>query len=252
MLIVSCRALSIITDDYDSENSSFEHPQPPKSAKDAQSSLTPGISQALNRLDLAGKYHGDTSLLLCLSSQSTWNKVSQDYLNFVYPLIPVVHIPTFLAAVDENRAASNVSFSCLQLSIFSIVIAMVPQRFEHYKNLDETLYYNYNITNKWQAVNQSHDIFDLIKASTFYDNPTMETWATTYLFGAAYACLNNPARSNLYRSHAYTIMLSMNFHLVNSYIGLNFIETQLRKKAMWMTLTGLMFVHVSPLIYLTC
>jgi hypothetical protein len=171
--------------------------------------------------------------------------VNQDFLTYVYPLIPVVHIPTFLSSLEAHRTLPSRLFACLQASIFAIVNALLPSRFEHYKAVDPTLGRNSSIPDKVQAVFRAHNVFDLIKGPEFQDKPSVTSWATMYLFGAAYASLNLLHRSVMFRSHTYAIMLSMNLHLVKSYAGLNHIETQLRKKAMWLTLTGVMLVCAS-------
>ncbi|KAL2837703.1 hypothetical protein BJY01DRAFT_251328 [Aspergillus pseudoustus] len=205
---------------------------------------TPGTLGELNPLEILQTYRGDTSLLYCLCSASTWDLVNQDYLDYVYPLIPAVHIPTFLSSLEAHRILPNGPFACLQVSIFAIVTALLPSRFEHYKAVDPTLGHNRSITDKVQAVFRAHEIFDLIKGPELQDEPSLTSWATMYFFGASYACINFPHRSVLFRSYTYAIMLSLNLHLVKSYVGLNYIEDQLRKKAVWMTLTGLIHSQV--------
>ncbi|KAL2783959.1 hypothetical protein BJX66DRAFT_317502 [Aspergillus keveii] len=205
---------------------------------------TPGAFDGPNPLEILQTYRGDASLVYCLCSPSTWDIVNQDFLTYVYPLIPAVHIPTFLSSLEAHRTLPSRLFACLQASIFAIVNALLPSRFEHYKAVDPILRRDSGITDKVQAVFRTHDVFDLIKGPELQDKPSLTSWATMYLFGAAYASLNLLHRSGMFRSHTYAIMLSMNLHLVKSYAGVNPIETQLRKKAMWLTLTGVIHSQV--------
>jgi hypothetical protein len=123
----------------------------------------------------------------------------------MYPLIPAVHTPTFLSSLEPHRTIPHGPFACLQALIFAIVNALQPSRFEHYKAVDPTLARNGGITDKLQAVFRA---LDLIKGPELQDEPSM--------------------------------IISMNLHLVKSHSRLNPIETQLRKKAVWLTLTGAM------------
>ncbi|KAL3483617.1 hypothetical protein BJX62DRAFT_244733 [Aspergillus germanicus] len=212
------------------------HSSPPES--------TPGASDASNPLEILQTYRGDASLVYCLCSPSTWGLVSQDFLTYVYPLILAVHIPTFLSSLAAHRTLLNRLFACLQASIFAIVNALLPSRFDHYKAVDPTLGRNDRITDKVHAVFRANDVFGLIKGPELQDEPNLTCWATVYLFGAAYTSLNLLHRSVMFRSHTYTIMLSMHLHLIKSYAGLNPIETQLRKEAVWLTLTGVIHSQV--------
>ncbi|KAL3465717.1 hypothetical protein BJX64DRAFT_285320 [Aspergillus heterothallicus] len=205
---------------------------------------TPRAFDRPNPLEILQIHRGDASLVYCLCSPTTWDLVNQDFLTYVYPLIPVVHIPTFLSSLEAHRTLPDRLFACLQASIFAIVNALLPSRFEHYKAVDPTLGCNASITNKVSAVLHAHEVFDLIKGPELQDESSLTSWATMYLFGAAYASLNLLHRSIMFRSHTYAIMLSMNLHLIKSYAGLNPIETQLRKKAVWLTLTGVIHSQV--------
>jgi hypothetical protein len=158
---------------------------------------------------------GDASIVYCLCSPSTWDLLNQDFLTYVYPLIPAVHTPTFLSSLEAHRTIPHGPFACLQTSIFAIVHALLPSRFKHYKAIDPTLARNGGITDIVQAVFRAHDVFDLNKGPELQDEPSMTSWATMYLFGAAYASLSLLHRSVMFRSRTYAIMLSMNLHLGN-------------------------------------
>jgi len=69
-------------------------------------------------------------------SQVVLDAAVQDYLKYLYPVIPVVYIPSFLADLKEDRHACDASALCLLISLCALVGSMLPRRFCSYENLD--------------------------------------------------------------------------------------------------------------------
>ena len=56
----------------------------------------------------SGRYPTDE-----LCSRATLRLILNDYLDLVYPLIPVVHIPTFISRLHSERDVHDEDFLCL-------------------------------------------------------------------------------------------------------------------------------------------
>ncbi|KAK4494219.1 hypothetical protein PRZ48_014517 [Zasmidium cellare] len=151
-----------------------------------------------------------------------------------------MHIPTFLDQVKANRPTASRNFVCLQLALLSVVLAVVPDTFDRYKSVDTI--FRSRFLSKVEAVEAAQTTFDIVKGPDFFDQASLPAWATAYLFGVAYSYLQMPGRSSIYGCQAYSLALSMRVHVPRCYEGLDHITSQMRKRVLWMTLTGIMRV----------
>lgn len=176
------------------------------------------------------------STIPSLCSPELMRTALRDYLELLYPTIPVVHIPSFLIDLDANRHAIDASFLCLTFSLFALVVAMLPRKFEHYRNIDSG--FGLEFADRRQLVDRVHSLVLENQAVDYFDDLTTTKWASAHTRMTAYACLGFWSRAAMLRAEAETIVLELKCHRVSSYAGLDKIETQLRKKIFWMTLTA--------------
>lgn len=169
---------------------------------------------------------------------STWTLVQSDFLRHVYPLLPVVHVPTYLRDMQAHNAVQLCSMTCLRLSTLAAVISIVPDRFDQYQSHDS--HFKENFHTKLDAVETAEKLFDQVRGSNFYDDPTTDKWAALKLLGAAYSYLRMSERAGLYRLLSYEFALRLEVHIIKSYAGLDPREMQLRKRVLWISLTGMM------------
>jgi hypothetical protein len=175
-------------------------------------------------------------IVVSLCSEQLMDTAIRDYLHHLYPLLPVIHIPSFLQHLDSGRHTTNVPFLCLLLSLFALVCSMLPRRFEHYRALDPD--FGDEFTHRRQVLDRVQSLIHKIQGPDYFDDLTLVKWASAYCRMSACAYLGLVSRAMILRSEAETVLLQLNCHRVGSYTGLNEIEAQLRKKAFWMMVTA--------------
>lgn len=164
-------------------------------------------------------------------SQVVFDEIMKNYIDIIYPLLPVVHLPTFDSDLRALRYNSDRDFLCFVLSMCAAVVAILPGKFPGYKQSDR----NFTYCSRLDAVENICAILNRLKKPDYYDSPTFEKWATTHLLGRAFIYLGYRKRLLYYHAEAQAFMLDLEFHRIKSYANLNQIEIQLRKKAFWLT-----------------
>jgi hypothetical protein len=178
------------------------------------------------------------SPIVSLCSKELMDIALRDYLRLLYPMIPIIHIPSFLRHVESGRQLTDAPFSSLLFSLFALVISMLPRRFEHYKAIDSD--FGHEFSHRRQVVDRVHVLLLGIQGPDYFDDLTLVKWASTYCRMAAYAYLGLFSRAKMLRAEADTMIVELKCHRIASYAGLDEIEAQLRKKAFWMMMTARM------------
>jgi hypothetical protein len=62
-----------------------------------------------------------------------------DYLEFLYPLIPVVHRPSFRHDLLRNRDVNDKDFLVLIISLCAVTVGNMPRRFREYRAFKPSL-----------------------------------------------------------------------------------------------------------------
>jgi hypothetical protein len=158
----------------------------------------------------------------------------EDYLNIIYPLIPVVHRPSFRQALQEDRDCDDSCFLGLILAITAVVIATLPSRFQHYRSLSTPLRFQ----SRQETVSICADRIMKLRTYTYFDEINFQKFAISYLLYIAFLQLRNHNRSRMMDVEAMQIARLLNLHCISEYEGLNRIETQLRKKGFWLIFYG--------------
>ncbi|KAJ5737711.1 uncharacterized protein N7483_002836 [Penicillium malachiteum] len=139
-----------------------------------------------------------------ICDRGLFREIMNDYLDYVYPMVPVVHRPSFKKALCEEQ---DEGFSALTVSIASLVVATMAGRFQTYRNHNTPL--------------------------RFSSRKEMK-FAISYLFYAAFLQLGDHNWSRMLSVEAFQLARLLNLHRISEYRGLNCIETQLRKKGFWL------------------
>jgi hypothetical protein len=221
---------------YDSE----PNPEEPTADRSSRHDDFPGVhSDELSpRSGRAISRPHPGSQIVSLCSKELMDTALQDYVRLLYPMIPVIHIPSFLRHVESGRQLTDAPFSSLLFSLFALVISMLPRRFEHYKTIDSD--FRNEFSHRRQVVDRVHVLILGIQGSDYFDDLTLVKWASTYCRMAAYAYLGLFSRAKMLRAEADTMVVELKCHRIASYAGLDEIEAQLRKKAFWMMMTARM------------
>ncbi|KGO43055.1 Transcription factor, fungi [Penicillium expansum] len=161
----------------------------------------------------------------------------QDYLEYIYPMVPIVHRPSFRKALQEDQDREDDGFLALILSIAALVVATMRSRFQAYQSDPYCL----RFSSRKEFIHFCYQKVMGLRTSSYFDELNFQKFAVPYLFFAAYLQLGDHNWSRMLSVEAMQIARLLNLHRISDYDGLNCIETQLRKKGFWLMFYG--FVH---------
>ncbi|KAJ8114437.1 hypothetical protein OPT61_g3684 [Boeremia exigua] len=104
--------------------------------------------------------------------------IVDDYLASIYPLIPVVHRPSFLLNLEQNRDIYDNDFLGLLISICAVVIGLLPSRFDHYRMFTSGSLCAHS---RIEIVDRCYHLLNRLRGADFFDNVGFDKWAISYL-----------------------------------------------------------------------
>ncbi|PYH97186.1 hypothetical protein BO71DRAFT_468972 [Aspergillus ellipticus CBS 707.79] len=158
----------------------------------------------------------------------------QDYLDYIYPLVPIVHRPSFRQALRENRDGEDPGFLALVIAIAAVVVATMPSRFLSYRSYSPPL----RFASRREMARCCYDKIMGLRDSTYFDQINFQKFAISYLLYATFRQLGDHNTSRMLDVEATQIARLLNLRRISEYEGFNCIETQLRKKGFWLILYG--------------
>ncbi|KAI4853971.1 hypothetical protein E4T44_00503 [Aureobasidium sp. EXF-8845] len=169
-----------------------------------------------------------------LVSCASFSTIMQDYLDVLYALIPVVHVPTFVEDLRNERQYHDLTFQMFCLAICACIFGILPYKFEDYIDQDVNIKYK----DRRAAIADIHRAIIVVRPLEYYDDLSHEKWAINFLMSVTNAHLGHRNRAKLLFAECSTILTELGMHRVTSYRGLDHVETQLRKKAFWLSFIG--------------
>jgi len=167
-------------------------------------------------------------------SEAVFDTIIQDYLTVIYPLVPVIHCPTFQRDLKDERHLKDVTFQSLCLTICGLVLGTIPHKFEEYRLIDGSLRY----ANRREAVKHIHGLILQSRPDDYFDKLSQEKWAISYMMSTTVGHFGHEKRSKMYYAETNAIGMELGIHQVSSYNALNHIEAQLWKKSFWLSFTS--------------
>ncbi|KAF4331918.1 hypothetical protein FBEOM_14302 [Fusarium beomiforme] len=163
--------------------------------------------------------------------------ILNDYATYVYPLIPVIHRPTFELDLDSNRDMHDLDFLALIISLCAVTVSLLPSRFQTYRTFSSPLPFQ----TRSEMADHCYKLNQSFRDTRYFDTVSHQKWASTYLLGVAF---HQTVNNNLWRMlevESMQLLRLLEVQHLSSYTGLNAIEIQLRKKAFWLMFYG--YVH---------
>lgn len=188
----------------------------------------PGMSPAL---DQQHTYPTDE-----LCSRPLLLLILNDYLDLIYPLVPVVHRPTFRASLAAARDVDDAEFLALIIAIAALTVGLLPSRFPVYRqSMSSALAARFKT--RMAMINCCMDMCMRLRylTPTYWDQVSHRKWAVCYLLSVGCFQTGQTNRSRMLEVESMQIGRLLGFHRIADYDGLNLIEKQLRKKAFWLT-----------------
>ena len=115
-------------------------------------------------------------------SRELFRRIMSDYLELLYPVVPVVHRPSFTRDLDRGRDSHDSDFFLLLLGICALTLAIAASRFEQYRIIDPTL----SFQSPEAMINHCYDLFICHREATYYDEVSHTKWGVAYCFVTAF------------------------------------------------------------------
>ncbi|KAJ5589945.1 beta-glucosidase [Penicillium hetheringtonii] len=165
-----------------------------------------------------------------LCNRGLFKILMQDYLDRLYPLVPIVHRPSFREALRKDQDCEDEGFYAVTLGIAALVVATLASNFSVYKSHAQPL----QLSSRKEFVHSCYKKAVLMRSWSYFDQLNFQKFAVSYLFSAAFLQLGDQNWSRMLSVEAMQIARLLKMHLITNYEGLNCIETQLRKKGFWL------------------
>jgi hypothetical protein len=156
--------------------------------------------------------------------------IMNDYLEYIYPMVPVVHRPSFQKALQEDRDQEDDGFLALTLSIAALVVATMTSKFQAYRSRP----YPLKSASRKEFIHCCYQKVIGLRTSSYFEELNFQKFAISYLFFAAFLQLGDHNWSRMLSVEAMQLARLLGLHQISDYEGLNCIETQLRKKGFWL------------------
>lgn len=157
-----------------------------------------------------------------------------DYITSLYPLIPLVHRPSFRKSISANEDANNQDLFGLVVAICATVVGNMPSRFAAYRRSKPFLPYQ----SRKDFIHHAHTLLLDMRGPDYFDQISFQKFATSYLFVIAFFQIGQVNRSRMTEVECLQLGRMLDLHRITEYRGLNHIETQLRKKGFWLVFYG--------------
>ncbi|TDZ53078.1 hypothetical protein CTRI78_v007188 [Colletotrichum trifolii] len=155
-----------------------------------------------------------------------------DYLDLIYPLVPVVHRPSFRHDLANNRDLTDPDFFALLMSLVALTIGLLPSRFSVYRSVDPEAGIRFDT--RTAMINCCADMCTRQRDASYWDQISLRKWVVSYVLSVACFQTGQVNRSRMFDVEWLQLSRLLGLHRISEYEGLNCIETQLRKRAFWL------------------
>lgn len=177
-----------------------------------------------------------------LCSTDVFRSIIDDYLELVYPLLPLVHRPTFRTLVEADAYVTDPAFFRLCLAVCAVTVASIPRKFDEYGRS------RYNDVGA--MVDRACHVVLLSRISSepeWQNRPSMSTMVVSIMLTMASHYAGRPNQGWGYASEAIQFFRALELYRKEGYENLSMLERELCKRAFWILYIIQMFVDPSIL-----
>ncbi|KAM0424300.1 hypothetical protein ACHAPT_010446 [Fusarium lateritium] len=156
--------------------------------------------------------------------------IMTDYIERIYPLVPIVHLPTFRSELATNHDINDLDFSCLIIALSALTVGLLPSRFDAYHVIAN------RFGTRTAMINYCSQMCLRLRPADYWDHLSHCKWAVAFALSMGVFQTGQTNQSRMFEAEAMQIARLLEIHRISEYEGLNAIETQLRKKAFWLQL----------------
>ena len=163
-----------------------------------------------------------------LCDAAVFRAILGDYLDLVYPLIPLVHRPSFCALVDANVYTKDPAFFRLCLAVCAVTVASIPRKFDEY-GLGR--YPNVGV-----MVDRACHLVLLSRISSepeWQNRPAMSTMIVSILLTMASHYAGRANQGWGYASEAIQFFRALELYRKEAYRELTLLDGEMCKRAFW-------------------
>lgn len=175
-----------------------------------------------------------------LCPQSVFERIIDDYLDLVYPLLPLIHRPTFRSLLDANAYTVEPAFFRLCLAICAVTVASLPRKFDEYGK-DR---YN-DVGTMVERACHTVLLSRISSEPEWQSRPAMDTMIVSILLAMASHYTGKGNQGWGYASEAIQFFRALELYRKEAYDGLTLLEGELCKRAFWMLYIIQMYIHPS-------
>lgn len=165
----------------------------------------------------------------------------EDFLKCLYPLIPIVHRPTFRHSLATNQDSEDPDFLGLIMSLCAAVVGVIPSKFNEYRKHEPPLRFE----SRKEFINHAYALYFNMRGPDYFDQISYQKFSASYLFDIALFQIGQVNRARMLEVECEQIARMLGVHKIEEYRGLNHIETQLRKKGFWLLFYSFVYVTLT-------
>lgn len=168
---------------------------------------------------------------------AVFQTVTKDFLEHLYPIAPLIHVPFFSSQIQERLYPTNPNFLRLCLSLCAIPIASLPRKANIYR-------FGYYASTK-DMVNRACQLVAASRIATSPDwaeSPSFNDLICSLSLGMASHYAQCPSRRWALINESIHCCRSLGLYHKDGYRDLNAVEIEIGKRAFWMLYFVQMYV----------
>lgn len=163
-----------------------------------------------------------------LCPRETFLTIIEDYLIMVYPLLPLIHRPSFRDLLSAKAYTTDPAFFRLCLALCAVAVASVPRKFE--------IYSGGRYADVGAMVDQACRMVIISRITSepdWQNRPAMNTMLVSILLTMASHYAGRPNQGWGYASEAIQFFRALELFRKEGYEDLGRLEREMCKRAFW-------------------
>jgi hypothetical protein len=165
-----------------------------------------------------------------LCDRQTLRQILDDYVLYIYPAISIIHLPTFRASFEAQRDTDDPEFFGLLMALASLTVGILSRKFRDYQKAPRPI----RFLSRVEMIDYCYAQTVQSRTSAYFDEVSHTKWATSHVFWLAYFHVGKFNLSRMIELECNLFARLLELHRPSAYVGLNCIETQLRKRGFWL------------------
>lgn len=157
-----------------------------------------------------------------------FHAIIEDYILRVYPVLPLIHVPTFKTLLETRAFETDPGFLRLCISLCAVTVASIPRNLARY---GLTWY-----ADAAELVDKASHLVLLSRIATtpeWQNNATVESMIVSIVLSLASHYAAKPNAGWAYASEAVLFFRELELFKRGAYNGLSPVDTELCKRAFW-------------------